>query len=320
MLRPRFLLMLIGLILVPLDFVMAEENIDISNKNLSVIERDRIILGDIFDNLDPEKQAIVVSHAPLPGGQTVYHASYLARLAQMHDVAWQPKSPFDQTIIRRQARIVPHEILQQAILEKIELNDKENKDEKGTLRIEFTPNPNIYYISEDSEDFGVQSVQYDAITNRFHAVVMTGQKTTRPMTYRLSGRLMRTVQVPILTRAVEKQGSISKDDIEWIEMAADRVGHDVITDEKETEGVVAKHELRAEQVLRKKDLAMPVLVKKGDLVTAVVEHKNMRLTIQAKALEDGVKGSSIRLINPQSQRFIDGIVMDNRTVFVTGGQ
>jgi flagellar basal body P-ring formation protein FlgA len=133
---------------------------------------------------------------------------------------------------------------------------------------------------------------------------------------RLTGRLIRTADLPVLNRPMAPGDEIGPQDIETLRLRTERIGPDVVVDLRELVGKTPRRPLRAHEPLRVGDIQIPVIVHRGDLVTIVLETATMRLTAQGKALDDGGQNANVRIANTKSSRVVDAIVVGPNTVTV----
>jgi len=61
----------------------------------------------------------------------------------------------------------------------------------------------------------------------------------------------------------------------------------------------------------------PPIIKQGDLITIVVESSSFRISAQGKAMENGIGGQVIRVINTLSMKEIQAKVVDGKTVKIS---
>ena len=124
----------------------------------------------------------------------------------------------------------------------------------------------------------------------------------------VAGSAHRYVEIPVLAHAVAIGDIIAEDDIEWIELRADRVRRNIVTDPSEIVGLSPKRRIRAGDAIRARDVQRPVVVAKGDLVTLVMQTESMMLTVSGRATEDGGQDEVIDVMNTVSHRVVQGIV------------
>ncbi len=112
--------------------------------------------------------------------------------------------------------------------------------------------------------------------------------------------------VPVLAQPIARGDIIGEENVVMLEKRRSPAGIDYITDSAALVGMAAKRPLRAGVPLRVMDIDQPKIIKKGDLVTIAFEARGLSLTIRGKALEDGIQGQSIRVINTQTNRTFEG--------------
>ncbi len=114
--------------------------------------------------------------------------------------------------------------------------------------------------------------------------------------------------VPVLAQPVGRGEIIRDEAVVLQEMKRSPAGIDYITDGQVLVGMAAKRPLRAGAPLRLSDISQPRLVAKGDLVTIAFQAPGLSLSVHGKALEDGVQGQAIRVLNTQTNRTFEGAV------------
>lgn len=88
----------------------------------------------------------------------------------------------------------------------------------------------------------------------------------------------------------------------------DRLDQDDIQDLARLEGSEAARRLGEGRPVAQKALRPPRAIRRGELVTVSFERRSMRLTLQARALDDAAIGEPIRLSNLDSNRQFTGMV------------
>jgi len=126
-----------------------------------------------------------------------------------------------------------------------------------------------------------------------------------------------TQMTPVLAQPLGRGEIIRAEGIVDLEMKRSPAGFDYITDRDILIGMAAKHPLRAGVPLRVADITRPNIIKKGDVVTVAFETPGLSLTISGKALEDGISGQGIRVMNTQTNRAFDGVAVASGYVLVS---
>jgi flagellar basal body P-ring formation protein FlgA len=84
-------------------------------------------------------------------------------------------------------------------------------------------------------------------------------------------------------------------------------------------GFAARSSLQAGRPLRAADLMKPELVQRNESVTLVYEVPGVMLTVRGKAVEGGAEGDVISVLNEQSKRTVQGLVVGPGRVVVSTG-
>jgi flagella basal body P-ring formation protein FlgA len=79
-------------------------------------------------------------------------------------------------------------------------------------------------------------------------------------------------------------------------------------------GKVAAHSLPEGKVLMENDWVEPLLVTRNDVVTILYDHHGISITVQAKALSDGVRNEVIAVQNLTSHKIFNARVVDQRSL------
>jgi flagella basal body P-ring formation protein FlgA len=80
------------------------------------------------------------------------------------------------------------------------------------------------------------------------------------------------------------------------------------------EGKVAAHALAQGKILMETDWVEPVLVSRNDLVTILYDHHGVSITVQAKAMSNGVRNQVIAVQNITSHKIFNARVVDERSL------
>jgi flagella basal body P-ring formation protein FlgA len=80
------------------------------------------------------------------------------------------------------------------------------------------------------------------------------------------------------------------------------------------DGKVAAHAFPEGKILMEGDWVEPILVARDDLVTILYEHHGISITVQAKALSNGVRNEVIAVQNITSHKIFNARVVDQRSL------
>jgi flagella basal body P-ring formation protein FlgA len=80
------------------------------------------------------------------------------------------------------------------------------------------------------------------------------------------------------------------------------------------DGKIAGHTLTQGRVLMENDWVEPTLVARNDLVTILYDHNGLSITVQARAMSNGIRNQVIEVENVSSHKVFNARVVDQRTL------
>lgn len=263
-------------------------------------------LGDLFENVG-DKSAIAVAYAPNPGKRAYFDARWLARAAKRHGLGWQPISHEEHVVVERETAVIKRDRIEDKI--RAALGEHGLGDD---TKIELS-NPMLrMHVAGDSDsdpELLVEDIAYDQRTGRFNAIIAANPGRPTVQRARIAGRAYKVLRVPVPSRPFAPGETIAKNDVDWIEMRAERVQPSIVVDADGLVGKTTRRGLRAGMPVNHRDVMRPVLVAKNSLVTMVLNGARMTLTAQGKALEDGAQGDTIRIANTRSKQTVEAVVI-----------
>jgi flagella basal body P-ring formation protein FlgA len=129
-------------------------------------------------------------------------------------------------------------------------------------------------------------------------------------------RVSLMIDVPVPLHPIEAGDIIRATDLGFQRLRADRVNKTVIAETDHLVGKTAKHAIAAAQPIHAADVGTTLLVTKNSLVSVRLVTGRLNLVIEAKALDDGGEGDSVRVLNQRSNKMLQGVVHGAGTVYV----
>ncbi len=276
-----------------------------------VTVKDSVIrLGDLFDGVG-ERAQVAVAAAPPPGSHMVLSSTWLAALADSQHIGWQPTSRFDQIVVERATREIGADEISQRLMDAI---SERTSVANAELKLDM-PTVRLAVAASDTRPLAVDNLTLDARSGRFTAFVSAvAGDAAAPL--RVSGRLIRMAEVPVLTRLIAPGETIAAGDVTTTTLRAERVSPDMLLQASDLIGKSPRHQLRPGEPLRQSDVEVPLVVHRGTLVTIVLDTPSLHLSAEGKALDDGGMGAVIRVANTKSSRVIDAVVSGPGSVTV----
>ncbi len=284
------------------------------NENI-IVSDTYIRLKDLFSNVPMDKAQTAVAYSPKPGRRASFDARWLYRVAHAYGLQWRPLSADLRTLVTRDSIVIQKDEIKDALMASLL-----NYDIPQNPQVELSNhNLRIHVSSEMMPEVRVEDMNYNRRTHRFAAIIGIGEKDMNAIQrIRVTGQVHEMLEVPTLSRRVNKGEVIEEKDVTWLKLRADRTQRDVIMDVSQIIGMTPKRSLRPEQPLRNIDVQTPVMVPKGSIVTIILKKPGMTLTSQGRAMENGSDGETIRVANTKTSRTIDAIVVGSSMVTVLG--
>lgn len=277
-------------------------------RNAVRVEGAQIRLGDLFDHAGPHAEDVVAT-APPPGASLLFEAPWLTSMARSYGLGWQP--PSSQTAIRvqRASHTVDNTELAERVAQLLGAASAKSK-------IVFDTQYRIDIAVGDPPGYGIDHLELNQPTSRFTAEIHVPADDQASQPTRISGRVVAMIDVPVLTHPMAPGEMLSTADVTWTQVASAAFPSGDIMDVQELVGRTPRHPLPAGQPLRATDLQVPVVIKRNEPVLIVLERPGLYLTAEGKALEDGGQGALIHVVNIQSNRTIDAVVLGSGQVAV----
>lgn len=280
-------------------------------RGVVTVDADIVRLGDLFDDAGANAD-LPVLRAPAPGKRYVLEAAWLAETARVHQVAWRPQHRFERVVVERTGRIVGGAEILGAVRASLE---REGAPAHAQLELAAKV-PDAALAIDAPPRLEVQSLAFDAPSGRFSAVVIAGAGHPSAQRVALAGRVVATRAVWVPRRAIGAGEVIRRDDLVLAHLRADALRPETLHDLDRLVGLSPRQRLSASQPVREGDVRAPVLVARNANVTIVLQAGNMTLTAAGKALDDGARGETVRVLNLQSRKTIEAAVTAPDTVAV----
>lgn len=282
----------------------------ISLKQTSVVTGNTITVGDVFQGADNADK--VLGLAPQPGQDMVLNARTLLRIAVALDMPWRPSSSADQIVVTRAASIVDRPMIEDAIRAKLGQEYTNGKYKvilpEATAQIILAPD-----IEPSVEIFDL-NVKQD--TGWFEAVAYSPSVANPVRKTTITGTIQKIVDVPVLRETLNSGSIIGQQDIAYVEMREKDVTSDMILNAEDMVGMTPRRVVLSSRAIKNIDIIAPQMIARGETVTMLFQQGGLVLTASGKALQAGAKGDTIRVLNQNSNKTIEGFVTASKEVTV----
>ncbi len=240
---------------------------------------EHVRLGDLFAGLDADAAAQTVARAPAPGHSVTLPTAWVARVAAVYGVAWQPgRTDAPVTLTRRSAA------------------------DQQALQSELAASLSQAIATQQTE----LPARSQSTSDQPSASVAAATPRAEPA----------TVAVPVLIRRLGRNEVIDTGDLTWMEIPDDHRAAQYITAEADLIGLAPARGLSPFRPIRLGEVAPPMEVDRGDMVTMRLTAGGLSITARGRALDAGSRGSVIRVLNVDSAQTIDAVVLGPGTVAV----
>jgi flagella basal body P-ring formation protein FlgA len=276
----------------------------------AIVTGAEITVGDVFEGAGAHAGRYLAP-APAVGRSKTLDANDLQRISDAFDLGWKPSEGKDHVTVRRETSAVDRYAIEAALQEAIaDQMDGQSFD----LDLE-DKNVSLTLPPKAERTVAASEVRIDLQKNAFTAVLSAPAGAENPTARKqITGRLYALQKVPVLKNPAQKGDLISMTDIDYVDMRASDVPSSVIADADHLVGRTPRRNLGAMKPLGAADIESPTLVKKGDLVTVALQSGTLGLTMQARAMQNGAIGDTVRVVNTASNRQLDGVVTGAQSV------
>jgi len=321
--RKRMSLVLIGLILLVCKAGYSETKTNIYLKDFAWIEGPSVQLGEIAEiegneELVEKLKKIKITSAPALGKSRVINRDYIwVRLYQSRvkaqEVTFQGAKEVKLTALS-------NSIEEEQVFRAIEdvLSAFLEEEEREEMEVEIGK---VAFSFPILVPVGGLKLEGEIFSSSFNS-----SRLTILMEIYINENLYRTLSIPlkikifkevvVATRNLHTDHTFTREDIrkEKILINMNKQGEEWLCDLQEVLGKRLLRNISAGTPLEKEILGSPLLVNRGSLVTLFIEGRNIRIHAQGKALEKGEKGEMIKVLNIDSKKRLEGIIVDANSV------
>jgi len=160
------------------------------------------------------------------------------------------------------------------------------------------------------------SLKISSVSVTGHKFTSTVSEVSGKFSLEVSGKVLKSVKIPVLSDNISKETEITQDLIELVDVTERSLRGTTITGIKELLGTVASRNLTKGAQIGFSDIKKPSVVKKNDVVQAIYQLKNMEIRTLAIAQSDGGINDVITLKNFDSGKVFEGRVGSDGKVSV----
>ena len=279
-------------------------------KTETVLEDEYLRLGDVFEGVTAHED-FVLAPAPAPGKKMILNAYALNQIAVSFGLPWKASNPFEHAEFKRSATVINASMIEDVILRKAQ-SDFQVKDAK----VELSNSRTEFIIDRKfGHRIDITSFNYSPSQGLFDATI----KLANDDEVNVSGRLIKMVEVPVLTTRLRNGDVISTQMVTWTQVPETMISSSTILDPAKIIGMTPRRSVRDGELVTDADLTAPLIVEKGEFVTMMLSNGRLNVTAKGRALDNGAKGDIIRIMNKSSNKVVEGRVTAPQTVSIDVG-
>jgi len=280
----------------------------------AVVTGDLVRIGDLVANAGIVAD-VPIFRAPDLGATGTVPAQAVVEAVRNHALVGLDTAGLSEVTVTRASRAIPTGDIEQAVTHALSTKFALGQDKDIALNFDSE----LRTVQVDPVAKGeprVARITYDARTGRFYTVIELPAGATTVAPLRLSGHATVTAEVAVLANSVARGALIKDADIVIERRPRADLARDVIGDREQVVGLAARSALEPGQPVRAAQLMRPETVQRNEQVTLVYEVPGIVLTVRGKAIEGGSEGEVISVLNEQSKRMVQGVIVGPGRVLI----
>ncbi len=279
----------------------------------TTLEGPTVRVADLFDDAGPVA-ARVLGPSPAPGARIVVESAQLAAIARQFGVDWRPAGPQDRAVLDRPGRLLPREAVLSALRAALG-----NLGADGDLEIDLPGFAAPMVPPGIAIETTVEQLDWDAGSGRFTGQLALSGEGMAMQRIRLSGSAQELVALPVPVRRLNPGAVIQPEDLHLVRLRAGQARGEVVRAAQDAVGMTLRRQLAPGVPLALADLTRTPIVVKGARVTMELRAGGLALAAPGLALEPGVQGERIRVVNPSSRAVVEAEITGPDRVRVLPG-
>lgn len=278
----------------------------------AVVDGDLVRIGDLVANAGIIAD-VPIFRAPDLGGTGTVPAEAVVEAVRSHALVGLDTGGLSEVTVTRASRTIPAEDIERFIAHA--LSTRFALGNAKDIALNYDSELRALQVAPSTKgEPRVSRITYDAYNGRFNAVVELPGGAHAPL--RLSGRAAVTAEVAVLANPVARGAVIKDSDVQFERRPRAEIGRDAVTDRAQVVGLAARDALEPGRPLRMAQLMKPEAVQRNEQVTLIYEVPGIVLTVRGKAAEGGAEGDVISVLNEQSKRIVQGVIVGPGRVVV----
>jgi flagellar basal body P-ring formation protein FlgA len=273
----------------------------------ATVNGDFVRIGDLVANAGIIAD-VPIFRAPDLGATGMVSAELVVEAVRGHALVGLDTGGIREVAVTRASRTIPTEDIEQGI--RHALSTQFVLGDAKDIVLNFDNELKTLYVEPGAKgEPRVAHLTYDNRNGRFYATIELPDGANARASLRLYGRATVTAEVAVLANPVARGAFIKESDVQFERRPRAEIGRDVVTDRAQAVGLAARDALEPGRPLRSVQLMKPDMIQRNEQVTLIYEVPGISLTVRGKTTEGGAEGDVISVLNEQSKRTVQGLIV-----------
>ena len=271
------------------------------------VSGDIVRIGDVIENAGSASQ-IAIYRAPDPGTTGSLSVAQVIDTLRSHNVIGVEAHDIRNISVTRAARTLNGKEVELAVARAMERRN--GFGDAGNISVTFDRDLRDLQIdSSNNGELRTTNVHFDPRSSRFDVTFeISNQTGAPPAKLRFTGSAIETVETAVVNRSVERNEILKASDVAIERRPKAEAGGDLASRDRAV-GMQPRRALRPGQILKNADLGKADLVTRDQDVTLIYQSPGLYLTGRGKAMEAGAEGDTVNVMNLQSKRTVQAVVV-----------
>jgi len=281
----------------------------------ALVTGDIVRIGDLIENAGIVAN-VPVFRAPDLGSTGSVPVDAVLEAVRAHALVGLDTAGLSEVAVTRASRAIPAKEVEDTIA--TALSKQFGLGEPKNVAVMFERELRAIQVEPNAQGtVRVSRINYDARSGRFDVTLEIPTGATNRGLLRLAGRAAAAVDVVTVLRPIDRGAILQDTDVMVERHPRAELTRDMVSDRGQAVGFAARNALQPGRPLRSADLMKPELIQRNETVTIVYEVPGIVLTVRGKAIDGGAEGDVISVLNEQTKRTVQGVVIGSGRVSIS---
>jgi flagella basal body P-ring formation protein FlgA len=281
----------------------------------AIVNSDIVRIGDLVENAGIVAN-VAVFRAPDLGSTGTVPIDAVLEALRAHALIGLDTAGLSEVTVVRSSRAIPAKDVEDSVA--AALSKQFGLGDPNNIAVNFERELRAIQVDPAAKGAPrVARINFDARSGRFDAVLEVPTGAVNRGMLRLSGRAAATVEVVTVTRPIVSGTVIKAEDVQVERHSRAENSRENLADRSQVIGFAARSNLQPGRPLRAADLMKPEVIARNETVTIIYEVPGIVLTVRGKAVDGGAEGDVINVLNEQTKRTVQGVVVGPGRVIIS---